>query len=287
LVDNAPLAVALLLIIDSLHFVFARLLVPYLPPTAAAMFVLGIGTVEVAVILRIRGGVRLAVFRRYAWFFLTIGFLAAASTTLNYAAVAFIDPGVASLLSRMSVLFGLGFGLVWLRERLNRLEALGAVIALGGVFVITFQPGDYLRLGSLLVLASALMYALHAALVKRHVDKMGLAEFFLFRLTCTTGFLFLFTAVRGELAWPVWPAWTILLTSGTVSVMLGRGLYYVALRRLRLSLHSLVLTLSPVATIGWTLLLFGISPTLQQMIGGAAVIAGIFMVSAGKLEESR
>jgi drug/metabolite transporter (DMT)-like permease len=64
----------------------------------------------------------------------------------------------------MSVLFGLGFGLLWLRERLNRAQLLGAAICIVGVAIITFQPGDYFRLGSLLVVGSAFLYALHAAL---------------------------------------------------------------------------------------------------------------------------
>jgi drug/metabolite transporter (DMT)-like permease len=56
----------------------------------------------------------------------------------------------------------------------------------------------------------------------------------------------------------------------------------VALRRLNLSFHSIILTLSPVAAVLWTLLLFGVVPTGQQLLGGAAVIAGVFMVTLGR-----
>jgi drug/metabolite transporter (DMT)-like permease len=282
LIDNIPLVVIVLLIVDSLHFIFARLLLPYLPPGTSAMYVLGVATVEIAIFTMIWGRVRLDVFRRYAWFFLGVGFLVAASTVLNYTSVAFIDPGTASLLGKTSVLFGLGFGIVWLRERLTAFESAGALVAIGGVFVITFQPGDYLRLGSLMVLISTLMYALHAALVKRHGANMSLAEFFLFRLACTTGFLFLFAASRGELVRPSWPAGLILVLAGTMDVAISRGLYYLALRHLKLSHHSLILTLSPVVTIVWTLLLFGVSPTAQQLLGGVAVLAGVLMVTVGK-----
>jgi drug/metabolite transporter (DMT)-like permease len=282
LIDNVPLVVVFFLLVDSLHFIFARLLVPYLPPGTSAMYVLGIATVEIAIFTMIWGRIRFDIFRRYIWFFLGVGFLVAASTALNYTSVAFIDPGTASLLSRTSVLFGLVFGLLWLRERLTAFESAGALVAIVGVFVITFQPGDYFRLGSLMVLASAFMYALHAALVKRHSGEMGLEEFFLFRLACTTGFLFLFATSRGELVRPGWQAWLILFLAGTIDVAISRGLYYMALRRLKLTHHSLVLTLSPVTTILWTLLLFGVRPTVQQLIGGAAVLAGVLMVTVGR-----
>jgi drug/metabolite transporter (DMT)-like permease len=221
--------------------------------------------------------------RRYFWFFVTIGFLIAASLVLTYIAVIFIDPGTASLLSKTAVVFGLGFGIIWLRERLNTMESIGALVALVGTFIITFQPGDYLRLGSLIVVASAVLYSLHTALVKRYDGDMSLVEFFLFRLACTTGFLILFAASRGELIYPTaWQAWFFLILTGTVDVIVSRGLYYLALRQLTLSHHSLILTLSPVASIVWTLLLFGVSPTVQQLVGGAAILAGVLMVTVGK-----
>ncbi|MHC4446077.1 MAG: DMT family transporter [Planctomycetota bacterium] len=283
-VDNAPLIVACLLLVDGLHFVFARLLLPYLPPATSAMYVLGIGTIEVTVFMAIWGRIRFDLFQRYIWFFLAIGFLVATSTTLNYTAVAYIDPGTAALLAQMTILFGLGFGLIWLRERLTALEFIGAFVAIAGVVTISFQPGDYLRVGALIVLASAFMYALHAALVKRYGAAISVAEFFVFRLACTTAFLVLFTVSRRELAWPGWPAWVFLLLAGTVDVAISRGLYYMALNRLRLSLHSIALTLSPVVATLWTLLLFGIIPTFQQLVGGTAVIAGVLMLTMGKLE---
>ena len=59
----------------------------------------------------------------------------------------------------------------------------------------------------------------------------------------------------------------------------GANNSYLALRRLKLSLHAIVLTLSPVVAIGWSLFLFGTSPTLQQAMGGIAVLAGVLIVT--------
>jgi drug/metabolite transporter (DMT)-like permease len=279
LVNNAPLLVVCLLIVDSLHFVFARLLLPYLPPTASATYVLAVATVEVAVFMAVWDKINFATFRRRAWFFVAVGFLVAASTALNYGAVAYIDPGTASLLGKISTLFSLGFGLLWLRERFSLLQSLGAVIAIVGAFTIAFQPGEFIWVGTLMVIASTFMYALHAALVKRYSHGLGLADFFLFRLVCTTAFLLLFTVGRGELSLPGWQAGLVLLLAGTVDVTISRTLYYLTLRRLNLSFHAIILTLSPAASVLWTLILFDIQPTLPQLIGGVAVIAGVLMVS--------
>lgn len=280
LLNNAPLLVILLLAVDSLHYVFARLLLPHLPPTVSVLYVMAIGTAEVFLFSLVWGGTDFGVFRRRPWFFLAVGFLVASSTILSYSAVAFIDPGTASLLAQTSVLFGVGFGIVWLRERQTSLDLVGIAVAVAGIFVISFQPGDYLRLGSLIVLLSAFLYALHAAVVKRYSASIGLIEFFLFRLVSTTGFLLLFAVGQGNLRWPDPQAWLIILLAGTVDVVLSRTLYYLALRRLQLSLHALVLTLSPVVTILWSLVLFGSWPAPRELLGGLAVLTGVLLVTA-------
>lgn len=281
--QNPPLVVAVLLMVDSLHFVFARLLVPYLPGGTAAFYVLAVATVEVALFLAVRRAIRFDVFRDNLRFFLAIGLLVAASTTFNYVAVAYIDPGTASLLAQTSTIFALALSLIWLRERLNRIEIAGALVAVLGVLIINFQAGDYWRLGSLLVLASSFMYALHAAIVKQHGGELEFRNFFFWRVASTTGFLLLFTTARGQLVWPSRQAWFILILAGTVDVVISRVLYYLALRRLRMSFHTVILTLSPVITILWSIALFGELPTVQGLAGGAAVIAGVAIITAGRL----
>jgi len=251
------------------------------------MYVLAIATLEVGVIGLIRGRLHLKTLRKHLWLFLSIGALVGASTNINYEAVAFIDPGTGALLTKTSVLFGLGFGLFWLRERLTSAQILGALIAVAGTFIIAFQPGDYLRLGSLLIVSSSLMYALHMALAKRYSSQIDLLNFFFFRLLCTTAFLFVFAASRHALIWPKAAAWGFVVLVGTVDVVISRTLYYVALRRVKMSILSIVLTVSPAVTVLWALALFGTVPTLQQLLGGAAVIAGVLTVTTHHKPEER
>jgi drug/metabolite transporter (DMT)-like permease len=153
-----------------------------------------------------------------------------------------------------------------------------------GVLIITFQPGDYLRLGSLLVLLSAFMYALHTAIVKRYGEEMDFVEFFFFRIFSTAVLLFIFNLSRRVLVWPDANIWLLLILGGTVSLVISRALFYIVLRRMTMSIHSIVLTLSPAAAILWAFLLFDTLPTVQQLIGGVGVILGVFMVSIRQSE---
>jgi drug/metabolite transporter (DMT)-like permease len=292
-VESAPATtgvalITALLLVDSLHFVFARLVLPYVEPPLSVLYVLGIATVQVGVFGAVTGRLRLVYLLQYWKMFTAIGFCIGVSTIINYQAVAFIDPGTAAMLGKTTVIFGLGFGIFWLGDRLSRLQIIGSFVAIIGLIIITFQPGDYLRLGALLVIASTLLYAFHAALSKRYGQEMDLTNFFFYRLLFTSVILLLIVGGTGNLAAPAsGTAWFYLILAGTVDVVISRSLYYIALRRLNMSIFSIMLTAAPVAAILWSLLLFGTFPTTQQLIGGIGVLAGVALVTGAPLLERR
>ena len=274
---------AILLVVDSLHFVFARLFLHHLPPMASTFYVLAVATVEVGVFAAVR--------RKLDWrpavtsfpFFAAIGFFIASSTLLNYIAVEYIDPGTASMLGKTGVIISLLLGVFWLRERLTRLQAIGAVFAVIGAIIISFHPGDIIQVGSLMILTSSFLYSLHTALVKRYGQEMDFIKFFFHRLLFTASFLFLFAVVGRQLVWPPdTQTWLVLLVAGTVDVVISRTLYYQTLRMFTMSVHTIILTLSPVVSIIISLFLFGTFPGPQELAGGALILIGVFAVTRGK-----
>jgi drug/metabolite transporter (DMT)-like permease len=273
---------AMLLLVESLHYVFARLLLPHLPPMASSMYVLGVATVQVGIFAAVRGKLDWHPAARHFWFFAGIGFFIATSTLLNYIAVEYIDVGTASMLGKTGVIISLLLGVFWLRERLSRQQVVGAALAVAGATIVSYHPGDIMQFGSLLILTSTFLYALHTALVKRYGQQMDFTEFFFHRLMFTTVFLFVFAALGRQLVWPDGQTWLLLLLAGTVDVVISRALYYTTLRMFSMSVHTIILTLSPVVSIVISLFLFGTFPGLQELLGGALVLAGVFVVTRGR-----
>ena len=156
---------AVLLLVESLHYVFARLLLPYLPPMASSMYVLAVGTIQIGVFAAVRRKLDWRPAVRRFWFFAAIGFCIAASTALNYVAVLYVDVGTASMLGKTGVIISLLLSVLWLRERLSRQQAWGAALAVIGATIISFHPGDIMQFGSLLILTSTFLYALHLSLI--------------------------------------------------------------------------------------------------------------------------
>ena len=265
---------------ESLFWVFTRALLPHLPPATSGFWMVAIATVEVAIIAR--GRVRLATLARHRWFFLTIGLLVGVNTNLGFVAVRYVEPGTAALLSRTSIVFSVALGVLWLGERLTRVQSAGAAIAIAGAVTVSAQPGDHVHAGSLIVVFATMLYALHSAVVKRYGGDIPFLEFFFFRLAATSAVLFVLGAAQGQFVRPSGRAWLILLTAGTVNVVLSRGLYYLALRRLDMTKLTIALTLSPVVTWLWAVPLFGGRPGVIEVVGGLAILTGVIVVSASR-----
>jgi O-acetylserine/cysteine efflux transporter len=279
-VTDARVLIAALLLVDSLYYIFARAMLPLLPPAAGGMYMMVVGAVQIGLILR--GRLDWCVLRRHGWLFLAIGLLVGVNTNMGFVAVQYVDPGTASLLSRTSILFGVGLGVAWLGERLRGLEIVGAVVAVAGVLVISFQPGDYLRWGSLIVVASTALYALHSALVKRFAGDIPFGDFMFFRVSAVAAVLVVLAAGQGAVVWPSPLAWAWIVVAAAVNVVLSRGVYYLALRRMDMSFLTIILTLTPVVTWAWSIMLFGGRPTAVEVAGGLATLAGVLVVTASR-----
>ena len=277
-----------MLLIDSFHLIFGRMLTNLMSPFVSALFLMLVATVEVGAVLAWRRAIDWRVFWHNRWFFLAIGGLVAGSTVMNYTAVTLIDPGTASILGRFATVVTLALSYFWLKESLSRQELLGAALCVVGAVTITFQPGDLFRTGSLLVIGALSFYSLHIAIVKRYGDNLDFGNFFLYRVATTAAFLALFTLTSGNAALPPsGQAWLVVLIAAKIDVVISRLLYYWALRQMRLGIHTILLTMTPVLTIIWSILFFEESPTLQGLIGGAIVMAGILLVAIAQQRRAR
>jgi len=274
--------IIILLLLDSFHLVFARMLYPYIAPELSVFYVLLIGTLEVGIYGLVTRKIKLQVLKDNIWFFLVLGLCVAGSTYINYASMGFIDPGTASLLNQSSTLFGVIFGLLWLKERYKPLQFVGAAVALAGLFIFTFKAGDYLRIGSVLILFASLLYSSHAAITKKFGGQIDFVNFFFFRLLSTSAFLFVSAAGTKSLALPNIKTIALLVLVATVDIGISRTLYYVVLRRMNISLMTVILTLSPVITVFWSFLFFKTLPGTQQLLGGSVVLAGVLLVTLAR-----
>lgn len=88
-----------------------------------------------------------------------------------------VPPGTAALLIQFSAFFTLGWGVVLFRERLNRGQVAGVLLAALGVMVIVHgSTGESTTLGCALLLVSAFSWSVGNVIIKRS----GVREIFAF-----------------------------------------------------------------------------------------------------------
>jgi drug/metabolite transporter (DMT)-like permease len=76
--------------------------------------------------------------------------------------------------------------------------------------------------------------------------------------------------------------WGWLFVAATINVVIGRALFYVVLRRIDMSLLTIILTLTPVLTWIWSMALFGGRPGRLEILGGAATLLGVLLVTSSR-----
>jgi O-acetylserine/cysteine efflux transporter len=281
--DNLGWLLPLLLAIDGLHFVFAdQARRTGTDPRLSTTIVMGIATLIVGTYGLATRQINLAELRANLPFLATIGFMVALSTQIGYVAVGYVDPGAASTLSQLVNVWSIVLGVVWLRETLRPRQVIGAVLAVAGAAIVALQPGDYFRLGSLLLIGSTLSYALHGVIVKRNGGGMNFTNFFFGRLLLTTAWLALSATLQGALRVPTLAGLGVAALAGVVDVVISRALYYLLLRRVPVSTFAVTLTLSPVVAALWTFLINGKIPGAQQMLGAVVVLIGVAIVATGR-----
>jgi drug/metabolite transporter (DMT)-like permease len=276
-----------LLLVDSLHFVFAKLLLPHGNPETMGMIVLLVGTFEIGVYAIITKKLDFTIFKENIFFFLAIGFCIAVSLVINYSAVSFIDPGTGTFISQTGTLWGIVFGVIWLKDSLDKYKIIGALVVISGVFIMKYHSANLFQIGTGMVLFSTFIYSLHTALSKRFGDNIDFINFFFFRLFSTLLVLVIINFASKDFSLPTSTGWKLALLVGTIDVVISRTLFYLTLRKLKLSIHTIALTISPLVAIIWAYLLFKDIPTAQQLIGGGFILIGMLIVNYKSLFKKR
>ncbi len=175
-----------------------------------------------------------------------------------------------------------------LGEPLTLWRGLGILLSMAGVAVVV--TGDSLLgvvsspsntlLGDLLILGSALCWALYTVLgrqvVRRRAPSAVTAH------TIAWGTLFLAPLAAGEvfyqgIAWPTARGWIMLLFLGLVASGLAFFLYLFALTRLEAGEASVYVNLAPVVTLIAARQVLSEPIRWPQLVGTALVLAGVYL----------
>ncbi len=216
---------------------------------------------------------------RRGWFWLLMFSVSSWLAIWAYwAGIKRMDPSLAAFLNRSEVLVAIVLGMLFLKERFTRLEAVGALLSIGGIILMRITLRGEYSTGFWLVLLGSLLFGITEFISKiavRHVDPVVLTWIRNVFLAVLYWVVVLAGGVSFDGLAKVWPG---VLVLGITGPLLARTLYLMALRKLDLSKAAVIGQSQPVYVMLIALLLLGQFPSFREIIGGIFVISGCLLL---------
>lgn len=248
-------------------------------PVTAALYMFSFSLVMALAIVSFTG--RLGKFRKglgkYWRQMLLIGILTDIAALAWYMSLSMIGPSVLGFLTRFVTVFTVLFGVIFLKEKFNKHEAMGIFAVVIGMFIISYQGGQF-AVGALLALVSSLAFSYMQLKIKiyvKHIDPINVATY---RMLFTLPLMFVFAAMIGAVV-PISLENAVLIAAIAFMVsILGFILLFKAYKIADLSKVAAIGSAEPLVILGYSFIVFGTLPVGLQLVGGAVILAGTFLL---------
>lgn len=213
--------------------------------------------------------------------------LAALLSTLIFMALETIMVTNAVLLARLGpVLFVLGSA-IFLGQVIGKSEWLGfGLIALGVMAVVFIGSGFQVTRGDVLILASAVTYAVVTLMSKRLLPQTGLPALVFARNFFSAIVFFILANILFGLDHFMHafygPLWGIMLVYALVIIVVGQFAWYRGISLLSPASVARWTVMTPVLAVGYAYLINGEQPSMTQLVALALIMLGIVISSIGK-----
>jgi drug/metabolite transporter (DMT)-like permease len=217
-----------------------------------------------------------------------IGILELGSATTMFLAIQLAEnPTTISFLSNLTPLFVTILGIRFLGERFNLVEGIGIILTIGGVILITYTRDttlrDFFGLGSGWILVSSILLSVSIVTAKSRIKNLHPGILTLNRVV----YLFLFGAAAMILRHESFSVSGRAVINMAIGSLLGPFLtglaQYSALRFIEASRTMIIQSTRGLFVMVGSMIYLSIMPELHQVTGGLITIAGVIVMTWGKM----
>jgi drug/metabolite transporter (DMT)-like permease len=192
-------------------------------------------------------------------------------------------PVNAAFLIQFTAVFTIMFGIAFFKERFARIEGIGILLAVAGVFFLAYGNLALEIVSTMVLLGAALLFASANSLSKvyvKHLNPVALAGGnAIFMLL----FLFSYTVFSGRLETAFPSATFVYAFLGSVTgVVLSFVLFFKALQFFEVSKAAAIRTIEPFLTAVFSFVILTLTPTVNQLMGGIFIVIGVVTLSLSK-----
>jgi len=222
------------------------------------------------------------------WVNIVIAILEALATGLFYIAINKMEnPAIVSFIGNIGPIFVTILGITLLKERFNRIEIAGILVALGGLFLINYNPSftwkNMFLEGTVYVVLASFFFSIAAIIARKYNKYIEGSELSFVRvllLFVSFVILFLFSSSDLEISSRA----LINMSIGSVlETLITIVLAYEAFKYIEATRNSLVLSTRSLFALLSAYLYFHIFPETFQVIGGLLTIIGVIAITSGQM----
>lgn len=218
-----------------------------------------------------------------------LGFLELSAATTMFLAIQLAEnPAIVSFLSNATPIFVTLFGIRFLGERFNTIEAIGILLTIGGVVMITYTRNmtleQFFSEGSGWILVSSLFLSISTVFAKKNIKKLHPSILTINRVV----YLFMFGLIavlirQDSLAVPASAVFNMIAGSILGPFLTGLSMYS-ALKFIEASRTMIIQSTRGLFVLIGSMIYLAILPTPLQLIGGIITILGVVILVLGKMK---
>ncbi len=272
--------VVLSLLLTSLSFILMTIAVRNVGVTNGAFFLFVVAMATSTAILLVTRNVResFVLVRKHWRPVIAIGALNAISLFLWLYSLQLIGPSLTAFLGRFGTIFTILMGVIFLKERFNKLELVGAAIMIAGAFVLSYNGGDFIIFGVILVLILSLTFSTWQFLTKIYIKHINPIVMNHIRITVTFIILLIYVGLTRNIEVPSMNILGIIALGSIAGGIIGFILAYKAMELTDLSKISTIQSLEPFVVMLYAYVILGGIPTGYQLLGGLVIVAGVLLL---------
>ena len=216
-----------------------------------------------------------------------VGLFEALGTAFFYIALKKVEnPAIVSFLGNAGPVFVTLFGILLLREVYSRLEIFGVILAISGIFTISFQSvavsGGLFLPGTEWILLASLMFATGTIIGRKQINQVSPSLLSLIRVVLLLlVFVVMFFALGLDLKIPA-SAYRDMAIGSLLEALITMVAAYSALKYIQAIRMSILVNTKSIWVLISAYIFFGLIPETHQLIGGLLSLAGVILLTAGK-----
>ena len=207
---------------------------------------------------------------------------------LTFTGLSMIDASLGGIIVQLEVPFSVLLAVIIFRERPGLLRIIGMTVSFIGIALIAGKPSLSGQLEGILLTASgALVWAIGQIMYKRissQIDGLtGIAWIGVIAAPqMLIGSMIFETGQVDALMNASWVGWASVVYLGLIMTVVGYGIWFTVLARNPVSHVMPVLLVLPVFTVLFSVLLLGERPSLEVLLGGVTILAGVSLIVFSK-----